>query len=36
MPIGSAITLPTYDNQSDYFLERRGVINVGGDGEVIR
>jgi 4-deoxy-L-threo-5-hexosulose-uronate ketol-isomerase len=38
MPIGSVITLPTYDNlKSDYFLERReiGIINVGGDGEII-
>ena len=38
MPINSAITLPTYDNlKSDYFLERReiGIINVGGDGEIV-
>lgn len=38
MPINSAITLPTYDNlKSDYFLERReiGIINVGGDGEIL-
>ena len=38
MPVYSALDLPTYDNlKSDYFLERReiGIINVGGDGEVV-
>ena len=38
MPVYSEINLPTYDNlKSDYFLERReiGIINVGGDGEIL-
>jgi 4-deoxy-L-threo-5-hexosulose-uronate ketol-isomerase len=38
MPVYSEISLPTYDNlKSDYFLERReiGIINVGGDGEIL-
>src|SRR5215204_981228 len=37
-PTGEPIPLKTYDNlRSEYFLERRevGVINVGGDGEII-
>ena len=38
MPINTAIVLPTYDSlKSGYFLERReiGIINVGGDGEIM-
>lgn len=37
-PAGKPFVLDTYDNlRSDFFLERRemGIINVGGDGEVI-
>ena len=37
-PAGDTIPLKTYDNlRSEYFLERRemGVINVGGDGEIL-
>ena len=38
MPTDTEIVLPTYDNlKSDYFLERRelGIINIGGDGEIL-
>jgi 4-deoxy-L-threo-5-hexosulose-uronate ketol-isomerase len=38
MPVYSAIDLQTDDNlKSEYFLERReiGIINVGGDGEIL-
>ncbi|MBC8053023.1 MAG: 5-dehydro-4-deoxy-D-glucuronate isomerase [Sphingobacteriaceae bacterium] len=38
VPVTKQQELPTYDNlRSDYFLERReiGIINVGGDGEII-
>jgi 4-deoxy-L-threo-5-hexosulose-uronate ketol-isomerase len=38
MPVGKTLTLPTFDSlKAEYFLERRelGIINVGGDGEII-
>jgi 4-deoxy-L-threo-5-hexosulose-uronate ketol-isomerase len=38
MPVQKTITLPTQDAlKADYFLQRReiGIINIGGDGEVI-
>ena len=38
VPVTKEHELPTYDNlRSDYFLERReiGIINVGGDGEIV-
>lgn len=38
MPVYKTITLPTYDTlKAAFFLERRelGIINVGGEGEVI-
>ena len=38
VPVSKPQELPVYDNlRADYFLERRelGVINVGGDGEII-
>ncbi len=38
VPVNKTITLPTHDAlKADYFLERReiGIINIGGDGEVI-
>ena len=38
VPVYKTISLPTYDAlKADYFLQRReiGIINIGGDGEVI-
>jgi 4-deoxy-L-threo-5-hexosulose-uronate ketol-isomerase len=38
VPVSGSHELPVYDNlRADYFLERRelGVINVGGDGEIV-
>lgn len=38
MPVNKTIALPTYDAlKANFFLERReiGIINIGGDGEVI-
>jgi 4-deoxy-L-threo-5-hexosulose-uronate ketol-isomerase len=37
-PVDKGLSLPNYPNlRADYFLERRemGIINVGGDGEII-
>ena len=38
VPVKKEHELPTYDNlRADFFLERReiGIINVGGDGEIV-
>lgn len=38
MPVAKTVSLPTYDAlKAKFFLERReiGIINVGGDGEII-
>ncbi len=38
MPVNKTVLLPTHDAlKADYFLQRReiGIINIGGDGEVI-
>lgn len=38
MPVNKTVDLPTYDAlKASFFLERRelGIINVGGDGEII-
>ncbi len=38
VPASKALDLPNFDNlRSEYFLERRelGIINIGGDGEVV-
>lgn len=38
MPLAKEVSLPVYDSlKAAYFLERRelGIINVGGDGEVV-
>jgi 4-deoxy-L-threo-5-hexosulose-uronate ketol-isomerase len=38
VPVNKTIDLPNYDSlKAEYFLERRemGIINVGGDGEII-
>ncbi|MEJ7693399.1 5-dehydro-4-deoxy-D-glucuronate isomerase [Daejeonella sp.] len=38
VPVSKVLELPNFDNlRSEYFLERRelGIINIGGDGEVV-